>query len=463
MVPEGNDSMSSGLGDLLRHTHATAIVGDLLKIRAQDVGLGDMALVEMPDGAQSLAQAIELNGDQVSLQVFGGGKGLSTQATVRFLGHPTQVTYSPNILGRVFRGDGQPMDAGPDLSGERQVDIGGPSVNPVTRIVPTKMIRTNVPMIDVFNCLVESQKIPIFSVAGEPYNQLLARIAIQADADIIVFGGLGLIFDDYYFFLSKFQDEDIFPRTVMFVNQASDPIVERVLVPDMALKVAERFAVEEHKRVLVLLTDMTAYADALKEIGISMERVPSNRGYIGDLYSQLAVRYERACGYQGSGSVTILTVTTMPGNDITHPVPDNTGYITEGQFYLHDSMIDPFGSLSRLKQNVIGKVTREDHSQLMNTMIRLYSGGKEAQQKQAMAFDLSAYDNKLIKFAEMFTSRFMALNVSMPLEQALDLGWQTLAECFEPQELLMKQALVDKYYPHKGPAVATGASAKPRT
>jgi V/A-type H+/Na+-transporting ATPase subunit B len=455
--------MPTALRDLLRYTRATAIVGDLLKIRAQDVGLGDMALVEMRDGAQSLAQAIQLDGDQVSLQVFGGGKGLSTQATVRFLGHPAQVTYSPNILGRVFRGDGQPMDSGPDLSGDRQVDIGGPSVNPVTRIVPTKMIRTNVPMIDVFNCLVESQKIPIFSVAGEPYNQLLARIAIQADADIIVFGGLGLIFDDYYFFRTKFEDEDVFHRSVMFVNQASDPIVERVLVPDMALKVAERFAVEEHKRVLVLMADMTAYADALKEIGISMERVPSNRGYIGDLYSQLAVRYERACSYQGAGSVTILTVTTMPGNDITHPVPDNTGYITEGQFYLHDGMIDPFGSLSRLKQNVIGKVTREDHSQLMNTMIRLYSGGKEAQQKQAMAFDLSPYDNKLIKFAEMFTTRFMALNVSIPLEQALDLGWETLAECFEPQELLMKQALIDKYYPHKAPPVATGASPKLRT
>jgi V/A-type H+/Na+-transporting ATPase subunit B len=272
-----------------------------------------------------------------------------------------------------------------------------------------------------------------------------------------VFGGLGLIFDDYYFFRTTFEDEDIFPRAVMFVNQASDPIVERVLVPDMALKVAERFAIEEHKRVLVLMTDMTAYADALKEIGISMERVPSNRGYIGDLYSQLAVRYERACSYKGAGSVTILTVTTMPGNDITHPVPDNTGYITEGQFYLHDGMIDPFGSLSRLKQNVIGKVTREDHSQLMNTMIRLYSGGKEAQQKQAMAFDLSAYDNKLIKFAELFRTRFMALNVSIPLEQALDLGWQTLAECFEPQELLMKRALIDKYYPHKSPPATTDA------
>jgi V/A-type H+/Na+-transporting ATPase subunit B len=452
----------SPLRDLLRYTRATAIVGDLLKVRARDVGLGEMAIVAMPDGAQSLAQAIQLDGDQVSLQVFGGGRGLSTQAIVRFLGHPTQVTYSPNVLGRVFRGDGRPMDAGPDLSGDRQVDIGGPSVNPVTRVMPTNMIRTNVPMIDVFNCLVESQKIPIFSVAGEPYNQLLARIAIQADADIIVFGGLGLIFDDYYFFRNQFENEGVSPRTVMFVNQASDPIVERVLVPDMALKVAERFAVEEHKRVLVLMTDMTAYADALKEIGISMERVPSNRGYIGDLYSQLAVRYERACGYEGAGSVTVLTVTTMPGNDVTHPVPDNTGYITEGQFYLHDGVIDPFGSLSRLKQNVIGKATREDHSQLMNTMIRLYSGGKEGQQKQAMAFDLTAYDKKLIKFAEIFKTRFMSLDVSIPLEQALDLGWETMAECFEPQELLMKKALIDKYYPHKGSVAGNAASTQPR-
>jgi V/A-type H+-transporting ATPase subunit B len=441
--------MLTGLDDLVRYTRTTAIIGDILKIRAEGVGLGSMAIIEMPDGEQSLAQVIELDGDEASLQVFGGGKGFSTEATVRFLGHPTQVTYSPNILGRVFRGDGRPMDAGPDLSGDRQVDIGGPSVNPVTRTVPRRMIRTNVPMIDVFNCLVESQKIPIFSVAGEPHNQLLARIAIQADADIIAFGGLGLIFDDYHFFRTKFEDEGIFGRTVMVVNQASDPIVERVLVPDMVLKVAERFAVEENKRVLVLLTDMTAYADALKEIGISMERVPSNRGYIGDLYSQLAVRYERACSYRGAGSVTILTVTTMPGNDVTHPVPDNTGYITEGQFYLHDGKLDPFGSLSRLKQNVIGKVTREDHSQLMNTMIRLYSGGKEAQQKQAMAFDLSDYDHKLIKFAELFTKRFMALDVSLPLERALDLGWQTMAECFEPHELLMKQALIEKYYPRK--------------
>ena len=210
------------------------------------------------------------------------------------------------------------------------------------RVLPGTMIHTHIPMIDLFNCLVESQKIPIFTVAGEPYNQLLARIGFQADADVVVFGGLGLIFDDYYFFRQTFEEHGVFHRTAMFVNLASDPIVERLLVPDLALAVAERFAVEEGKRVLVLLTDMTAYADAMKEVGIAMEHIPSNRGYLGDLYTQLAIRYEKACDFKGAGSVTILTVTTMPGNDVTHPVPDNTGYITEGQFYLHDRMIDPF-------------------------------------------------------------------------------------------------------------------------
>ncbi len=434
------------ISELVRHTRVLAIVGDILKVRGSDVGFGDLAIVENWDGRRSLGQVIELERDVVSLQVFSGGKGLSTQAKVTFLGHPTQVTYSPNILGRVFRGSGEPLDGGPDLSNEPTIPIGGPSVNPMMRIVPQNMIHTQVPMIDVFNCLVESQKIPIFSVAGEPYNRLLARIGIQADADIVVFGGLGLIFDDYHFFRSTFENEGILGRTVMFVNQASDPIVERLLVPDMALKVAERFAVEEGKRVLVLLTDMTAYADALKEIGIAMERVPSNRGYMGDLYTQLAQRYERACDYKGAGSVTILTVTTMPGDDVTHPVPDNTGYITEGQLYLHNGVIDPFGSLSRLKQQVIGKVTREDHSQIMNTMIRFYAGAKEAEKKQAMAFDLSPFDKKLLKFGDLFAQRFMDIRVSMPLNAALDLSWQTLAECFEAEELVMKQAMVEKYF-----------------
>ena len=434
------------LQELTQYTNVLGIVGDILRVRAKDVGFGDLAIVQNWDGEQSLAQVVDLQNDEVSLQVFTGGKGLSTDARVRFLGHSMQTSYSPNILGRVFNGAGEVIDGGPPMFDDPKIDVGGPSVNPTTRDLPHHMIETKVPMIDVFNCLVESQKIPIFSVAGEPYNQLLARIGIQANADIIVFGGLGLIFDDYHFFRTTFANEGVFARTVMVVNQASDPIVERLFVADMCLKIAERYAVEESKRVLVLLSDMTSYADALKEIGIAMERVPSNRGYMGDLYSQLALRYERACVYKGAGSVTILTVTTMPGEDLTHPVPDNTGYITEGQFYLHDGVLDPFGSLSRLKQQVIGKVTREDHSQIMNTMIRFYSLGKEAETKQAMAFDLSPFDLKTLRFQQLFVERFMDINVAMPLNDALDLCWQTLAECFDAEELLMKQELIDKYF-----------------
>ncbi|NBC49118.1 MAG: V-type ATP synthase subunit B [Gammaproteobacteria bacterium] len=444
---------------LVRYSKVIAIVGDLLKVSvppaaasdAQPVAFGDLGLVEDPGGFQSLARVIKLERELVSLQVFGGTKGLTTRASVRFFGHPMRATYSANVRGRVFRGDGTPFDTGPNLSQDPKIEIDGPSANPSRRLLASKMVRTNVPMIDIFNSLVESQKIPIFSVAGEPYNALLARIGIQADADIVVFGGLGLIFDDYHYFVRRFEDAGVFARTVMFVNLASDPVVERLLVPDMALAVAERFAVDEGKRVLVLLTDMTAYADAMKEVGIAMEAVPSNRGYMGDLYSQLARRYEKAADFKDAGSLTILSVTTMPGGDVTHPVPDNTGYITEGQFYLHDGMLDPFGSLSRLKQHVIGKVTREDHGQIMNTMIRFYSGARDAEQKQAMAFDLSEFDLRLLKYGQLFRERFMDIDVSLPLEQGLDLCWQTLAECFERDELLMKESLVDKYLPQLEP------------
>lgn len=436
----------------LFYTHTLSIIGDILRIALPETAgggpaFGDLAEVRDEQGRPRVAQVIKLDNKAVSLQVFSGTKGLSTRAKVRFLGHPPDVVFSQNILGRVFNSAGEPIDNGPPLSSDQRIEIAGPSVNPARRELASKMIRTDVPMIDIFNCLVESQKIPIFSVSGEPYNKLLARIGIQADADVVVFGGMGLLFDDYWVFRKTFEDAGVFSRTVMFVNQASDPIVERLLVPDMALAVAERFAVEEKKRVLVLLTDMTAFADALKEVGISMDRVPSNRGYLGDLYSQLARRYEKAADYKDGGSVTVLSVTTMPGDDITHPVPDNTGYITEGQFYLHGGVIDPFGSLSRLKQNVIGKHTREDHGAVMNTMVRLYSEARDAQQKQAMAFDLSDYDHQLIKYGKLFRERFMTIDVALPLEEALDLGWSTMAECFSAEQLMMKQALIDKYYP----------------
>jgi V/A-type H+/Na+-transporting ATPase subunit B len=298
---------------LVGYSVILGIVGDIVRVQVSEEKNGngavpcleDLAVVEAVDGTLSLAQVISIKRDVVALQVFGGTRGISTDSTVRFLGHPMQASYSGNILGRVFRGTGEPIDGGPDLSNDPKVTIGGPSVNPMRRVLASKMIRTNVPMIDVFNCLVESQKIPIFSVSGEPFNQLLARIGIQADADVIVFGGMGLIFDDYYFFRKAFEEAGMFTRTVMFVNQASDPVVERLLIPDLALAVAENIAVDERKRVLVLLSDMTAFADALKEVSIAMDQVPANRGYPGDLYSQLASRYEKACDYAQGGSVTI--------------------------------------------------------------------------------------------------------------------------------------------------------------
>lgn len=442
----------------IRYEKVLSIVGDVLRVALpsqtrddlQGPRFGDLALV-MDEGLEPrLAQVVRLDEGAASLQIFSGAAGISTRASARFLGHPPRVAFSENLLGRVFAGDGRAIDGGPSLGHEPQVEIAGPSANPARRALASGMIRTDVPMIDVFNTLVESQKIPIFSTAGEPHNALLARIGIQADADVVVFGGLGLTFDEFWTFRTAFEDAGVFARTVMFVNQASDPALERLLVPDMTLAVAERFAVDEKRRVLVLLTDMTAYADALKEVGVAMERVPSNRGYLGDLYSQLARRYEKAARFRSAGSVTILSVTTMPGGDVTHPVPDNTGYITEGQFYLKDGAIEPFGSLSRLKQHVIGKETREDHGTVMNTMIRLFSEARDAQRKQAMAFELSDYDLRLIRYGELFRQRFMDIRVALSLEEALDLGWQTMAEFFSPEELLVRQSLIDAYYPRKG-------------
>jgi V/A-type H+-transporting ATPase subunit B len=306
------------------------------------------------------------------------------------------------------------------------------------------MVRTNIPMIDVFNSLVESQKLPVFARAGEPYNALLARIALQAEVDIIVLGGMGLKYDDYLTFRDTLDESGALSRTVMFVHTASDPIVECMLVPDIALATAEQFALQG-KKVLVLLTDMTSFADAMKEIAITMEQIPSNRGYPGDLYSQLASRYEKAVDFEGAGSITILAVTTMPGDDVTHPVPDNTGYITEGQFYLRNGRIEPFGSLSRLKQQV-NKDTRDDHRTIMDAMIKLYASYKETQEKQSMGFRMTEWDGKLLKYGARFEKEMMELSVNIPLEKALDLGWQILADCFNSDEVSIPSKLIAKYW-----------------
>lgn len=419
--------------------------GSLITVTANDVSLGEMAVVEQSRGRKTFASVLRIDKDQVTLQVFGGTRGISTGDRVVFLRRQMQVSFSPDLLGRRFNGAGEPIDSGPEVMGE-SIAIDTPSFNPVQRIIPRQMVRTNIPMIDMFNCLVKSQKIPIFSVPGEPYNQLLMRIANQTDASVVIIAGMGLTFADYQAFIDNAEQSGSLAKTLMFIHRAIDPAVECLLAPDMALASAERFAMQG-KDVLVLMTDMTAFADAIKEIAITMDQVPSNRGYPGSLYSDLASRYEKAVDIDGGGSITIITVTTMPGGDVTHPIPDNTGYITEGQFYLHDGFIDPFGSLSRLKQQVIGKVTREDHGELANNMIRLYADSKKAKERQSMGFKLSKWDEKLLHFARLFEEQMMTLQVNLPLEGALSAGWKILAECFEPKEVGIKQIFVDKYWP----------------
>ena len=423
------------------YTEIKSIIGNVITVKAEGIRNGDLALV-----GDSYASVIKLDKDIVSLQVFAGAQGVSTTDPVRFLGRPMMVSFSENLLGRIFDGTGVPRDKGPALK-ENMIPIGGPSFNPSRRVLPSKMIRTGIPMIDVFNTLVESQKLPIFSISGEPYNALLARIAMQAEVDVIVLGGMGLKYDDYLAFKDTLEKGGAMSHTVMFIHTASDPTVECTLVPDLSLAVAEQFALEG-KRVLVLLTDMTNFADAQKEMAITMEQVPSNRGYPGDLYSCLASRYEKAVDIEGAGSITILGVTTMPGDDVTHPVPDNTGYITEGQYYLKGGHIEPFGSLSRLKQNVNGK-TRDDHRALMDGMIKLYAQYKESLEKKSMGFLMTEWDEKLLKYGELFESKLMDLSVNIPLEEALDLGWRILAECFDPNETGLQTNLIRERWPRK--------------
>ncbi|MBR2376667.1 MAG: V-type ATP synthase subunit B [Clostridia bacterium] len=422
-----------------------SIVGNVITVKADGVQYKELAQINTRFG-KSLAQVNKIEGDIVSLQIFAGGQGVSTGDEVRFLGHEMRVSFSEDLLGRIFNGSGEPRDKGPALT-ENMKAIGGPSVNPTKRILANRMLRTNIPMIDMFNTLVVSQKLPIFSISGEPYNQLLARIAMQAEADVIVLGGMGLKYDDFLYFKEEFSKGSALSKTVMFIHTASDPTVECMMIPDMALAVAEQFALQD-KDVLVLLTDMTNFADAMKEIAITQEQVPSNRGYPGDLYSQLASRYEKAVDFADSGSITVLAVTTMPGDDVTHPVPDNTGYITEGQYYLKGGRIEPFGSLSRLKQNVNGK-TRKDHRALMDSMIRMYSSYKETLEKKNMGFSMSKWDEKLLKYGELFENKLMSLSINLTLEQALDLGWEILAECFQKEETGIKSDLVEEFWPKK--------------
>ncbi len=427
------------------YTRIENIAGNVATLKASNVGYEELAMLEGKWG-QSLCQVIRMAGDDVYLQVFSGTRGLSTGDQVSFLGSSMRFNFSDNLFGRIFSGGGEPRDNRSPLT-ENLVEVGGPAVNPAVRLMPHEMIPTNIPMIDVFNTLVEGQKLPIFSIPGEPYNELLARIALQAEADVIILGGMGLKHDEYLYFKNRLEAGGAMARSILFIHTASDPVVECLLTPDLALTVAENFAVRG-KKVLVLLTDMTNFANALKEIAITMEQIPSNRGYPGDLYSQLAARYEKAVVFENGGSVTIMAVTTMPGDDVTHPVPDNTGYITEGQFYLKGGYIEPFGSLSRLKQLVNGK-TRDDHRAIMDGCIQLYAKCRESREKRAMGFEMSPWDLKLLSYGEAFENRIMDLSVNISLFDALNLCWNILAEFFEPRETGIRSSLCETFWPQK--------------
>jgi V/A-type H+-transporting ATPase subunit B len=416
----------------------------IMTIPAKGVHNKELAEVIFPDGQRNLAQVIALNGEEVTLQLFGGGYGVSTDCKVRFLGKPVQVGFSENMLGRIFSGSGQPIDGGPELMADR-IRIAGPSINPVKRLIPKQMIRTGVPMIDVFNTLVRSQKIPIFAKAGEPYNRLLANIATQTDADVIIIGGVGLKYDEFHYFRQRIEEAGSGGKTIMFIHTHRDPIVEGLMVPDLGLAVAERFALQG-KNVFVLLSGMTQWSDYLRQVANAQDQIPANQGYPGDLYSQLAARYEKAADMDGAGSITILGVTTM--DDVTHPVPDNTGYITEGQFYMKDGYLELFGSLSRLKQQVNDK-TRPDHRNIMNAMARLLSEAEERVKAQKFGSVKDSYSLRLLDYRKTFQRELMDPFRYLELEEALDLCWEVLAKHFKPEEVGLSSDLIRDYWPEK--------------
>ena len=416
-------------------------------VRAQGVGNDELATV-----GGKLAQVVRISGDEITLQVFQGTEGIATDAEVVFHGEPPVLKVSDDLAGRFFDAYGNPLDGGSAVEGEAR-EIGGPTVNPFKRIQPSELIATGIAGIDLNNTIVSGQKIPFFADPDQPYNQVMASVALRAQADKIILGGMGMTNDDFLYFRNLFENAGVLDRNVCFENTTENPPVERLLVPDMALTAAEYFAVDKGEKVLVLLTDMTLYADALAIVSNRMDQIPSKDSMPGSLYSDLAKIYEKAVQLPGGGSITIIAVTTLSGGDITHAVPDNTGYITEGQLFLRkDSdtgkvIVDPFRSLSRLKQLVIGKKTREDHPQVMNAAVRLYSDAANAKTKLENGFDLSDYDERTLKFAKAYSEKLLAIDVNIEITQMLDTAWRLFAEYFTKSEVAIKEELTEKYWP----------------
>ena len=425
---------------LERITKATCVVN------AQNVGYDELATV---DGR--LAQVVKIMGDEVTLQVFGGTEGIPTNGEVIFTGKPPTLKVGEDLAGRFFNAYGQPIDGGPEVEGEER-EIGGPSVNPVKRKQPSELIATGIAGIDLNNTLVTGQKIPFFADPDQPYNQVMAMVALRAKADKIILGGMGLLNDDFLYFRNVFENAGALHRIITFVNTTQDPPVERLLIPDMVLTAAEYFAVDKQEKVLVLLTDMTLYADALSIVSNRMDQIPSKDSMPGSLYSDLARLYEKAVQFEAGGSITIVAVTTLSGGDITHAIPDNTGYITEGQLFLRRNtdigkvIIDPFRSLSRLKNLVIGKKTRADHPQVMNAAIRLYADAINARTKQENGFDLTSYDKRTLNFSRDYAEQLLAIDVNIDPEKMLNVAWDLFSTYFSKEEVAIKKEFSDLYW-----------------
>ncbi len=428
------------------YTKITQLTKATITLNATGVGNEELALVN-----GQLAQVVRMIGEEVTLQVFGGTEGIPTNAEVVFLGKAPSLKVSDQLAGRFFDAYGNPIDGGPEVEGT-EVEIGGPSVNPVRRKQPSEYIATGIAGIDLNNTLVSGQKIPFFADPDQPYNQVMAMVALRANADKIILGGMGLTNDDYLYFRQVFENAGALDRIVSFVNTTDNPPVERLLVPDMALTAAEYFAVEKNEKVLVLLTDMTLYADALSIVSNRMDQIPSKDSMPGSLYSDLAKLYEKSVQFPEGGSITIVAVTTLSGGDITHAIPDNTGYITEGQLFLRrDSdigkvIVDPFRSLSRLKQLVIGKKTREDHSQVMNASVRLFADAAGAKTKMENGFDLSDYDERCINYARDYSHDILAIDVNVGTTEMLDATWGLFSKHFSKEEVAIKKEFLDKYW-----------------
>ncbi len=428
------------------YTHIENITKATCMVEAEGVMSEEMAIV---DGRP--AQVVKIAGKKITLQIFPGTQGIATNAEIVFLGKPPTLKVSDELKGRFFNAYGDPIDNGPAVEG-KEVEIGGPSVNPVRRQQPSELIATGIAGIDLNNTLVTGQKIPFFADPDQPFNQVMATVALRAKADVIILGGMGMSNDDYLYYKILFDDAGALDHIIAFVNTTDNPPVERLLVPDMALTASEYFAVEQKAKVLCLLTDMTLYADALSIVSNRMDQIPSKDSMPGSLYSDLAKIYEKAAQYPDGGSITIIAVTTLSGGDITHAVPDNTGYITEGQLYLRRDtdiakvIIDPFRSLSRLKQLVIGKKTRGDHPQVMNTAVRLYADAANARTKLENGFDLTEYDRRTLDFAKEYSRELLAIDINVEIDKMLDTGWRLFGKYFSKDEVSIKKELMDKYW-----------------